>query len=180
VENSEGNPEPPPQVLPHAVPVDAHIRDVPAAGPAVYVPRFAPLKTYFTGRLVAFVVDVFGVAFLCATFLFHIVFSQPASNGAVPLIGLGVNVAALRGAFGGSFFAIVAVSFVAACTFIWICESIFGTTLGKLLFGLAVRRAGGGHAGPLSVLLRNPKTGSRRANTRRRTSRRPMRHRPAA
>ncbi len=123
--------------------------------PSEYAPRFGSLNTYFTARLVAFVVDVFVIAFIVATFLFSLVFSQVTSANAAPLLALGISLAALKNAFQGSFLVLAAVSFIGAFAWIWICETILGTTLGKLLFGLTIRRTIGGRAGPLRILLRN-------------------------
>jgi uncharacterized RDD family membrane protein YckC len=167
MDDGDGRQDPVPPALPPEAPtqglplvpssraITAPIPREPASTPSVYVPRFGSLNTYFSARLVAFVIDVFGIAFVIATFLFNLVFSQVTSANAAPLFALGISLAALKNAFQGSFLVLAAAAFIGAFVFIWICETILGSTLGKLLFGLAIRRAAGGRAGPLRIILRN-------------------------
>ena len=115
-----------------------------AAGPGgprvpVAVHRFGDPFTYFLTRLLAFVVDTFGVAFVIATFAFNqldagqLVYARTAA-ASLPLI--------------------VALSFGGALLLSWLCEGLFGTTLGKLLFALGVGRVRGGRAGFGRALVR--------------------------
>jgi uncharacterized RDD family membrane protein YckC len=123
--------------------------------PARYTPRFGQLQSYFTGRFIAFVIDVFGMAFIISTFFYHAAFEQLATTGPAPLVVLGANIDALRGFLQGSFSLLACCALVAALAFMWICETIAGSTLGKLLFGLAIRRSVGGRAGPIRIVSRN-------------------------
>jgi uncharacterized RDD family membrane protein YckC len=167
MDDRQGPPEPPlpppgppgpgpVQRLPRVTVVNETVAVPIATPPLVYVPKFGSLDTYFAGRLAAFIIDVFAIAFLIATFLFNLVFAHlTSSTSAAPLLAFGISLVAVKNAFQGSFIVLALGSFIGAFAFIWICETIFGTTLGKLLFGLAIRRAAGGRAGPVRVFFRN-------------------------
>ncbi len=145
----------PPDAPPIATPVGVPVTPAAAAVRAAYAPRYEPLGAYFFGRFAAFVLDVFAVAFVIATFLFNWIFIQLAAHTGSPLVALGISVAFLHQALHGSFVLMSALAFGCTFAFIWICETLFGTTLGKLLFGLAIRRSTGGRAGPSRVFTRN-------------------------
>jgi uncharacterized RDD family membrane protein YckC len=117
-----------------------------------YEHRFGNVPAYLLARLAAFAVDVPGVAFVVATFGF-----DGFDRGALLL--------AARDRTGFDTLALVALG--AALLFSFLCEAIFGTTLGKLVFGLHTRRFDGRHAGvgrtfvrhllrPLDVLVIGP------------------------
>lgn len=109
----------------------------PAHPPVVH--RFGDVFTYLLARFIAFGIDALLVPFVIATFAFNqfdagnLAFARTA-QASMPLI------AAI--AFGG------------ALLFSWICEGLFGSTLGKLLFALAVGRVHGGRAGFGRALVR--------------------------
>ncbi len=106
--------------------------------PARYVHRFGSVPFYLFARFAAFAIDFFLVAFLIATFVFTafdagLLTGGPDQTGYDALAG---------GAIGG------------AIVFAFLCEAIFGTTLGKLVFALHTRRINGRHAGGVRVLVR--------------------------
>ncbi len=105
-----------------------------------YRPRITHLWSYLASRFAAFVIDVFGVAFLLATFGYH-----TASAGA--LTGIKPDTS--------GFWAIASVSFLAALLIAFVCEGLFATTLGKLLFGLVVLNTDGKYAGLGRALTRS-------------------------
>ncbi|MGH7728447.1 MAG: RDD family protein [Vulcanimicrobiaceae bacterium] len=123
--------------------------------PAGYVPRFGPLGSYLVGRLLAFVLDVFAIAFAVATFIFHATLAHALRGHAAPLLLFGFSLGNLQRGATSTFVVLAIVAFAIALIFMWLCETIFGTTLGKLLFGLAIRRSRGGRAGPARVFWRN-------------------------
>lgn len=112
---------------------------VPAGGAVPYVHRFGSIPLYLFARLAAFVIDVFVVGFMLATFGYHatdlgaFVVAGHDPNGYATLVELALGIALL---------------------FAFVCESLFGTTLGKLLFALHVRRRDGRHAGAARVFVR--------------------------
>jgi len=117
-----------------------------------YEHRFGNVPAYLLGRLAAFAVDVPGVAFVIATFGFD---------------GFDRGVFLLAGRDRAGFDTLALASIGAALLFSFLCEAIFGTTLGKLVFGLHTRRFDGKHAGvgrtfvrhllrPLDVLVVGP------------------------
>ena len=110
----------------------------PRTAPAV-VPRFGNVPLYLLARLAAFVVDVVAIAFVVAAFGYN-----AFERGFVTLAGRDE----------GGFVTLAAVSLGAALFIAFLCESLFGSTLGKAIFGLQVRRSGGGHAGVARVFLR--------------------------
>lgn len=120
--------------------------------PAPYVHRFGNIPWYLVARLAAFAIDYLGVAFVAATFGFHV-----AERGFILFAG--------RDAAG--FATLTAASFGFAIVLAFVCEAVFGTTLGKLVFALHVRRRDGRHAGggrafvrallrPIDVLIVGP------------------------
>ena len=108
-------------------------------GPVPYVHRFGSIPLYLFARFAAFAIDIFGVAFLLATVGYHItdmgafVVAGHDPNGYATLVGLSIGV---------------------AIGFAFLCEALFGTTLGKLVFALHVRRGNGRHAGAVRVFVR--------------------------
>jgi uncharacterized RDD family membrane protein YckC len=107
--------------------------------PGRYVHRFGNVPAYLLARLAAFVVDVPGVTFVCATFGFN------AFDRGFLL---------MAGHDRAGYDTLVWLSLAVALGFAFLCESIFGTTLGKLVFGLHTRRHDGRHAGPGRVFVR--------------------------
>jgi uncharacterized RDD family membrane protein YckC len=95
---------------------------------------------YVLARFLAFAIDGFAIAFVIAAFAFNAF--EPG----------GVSILSRRdeGAFG----ALAATAFGVAFAFAFVCEGLFGTTLGKSVFALHVRRADGRHAGVGRVFLR--------------------------
>jgi len=111
----------------------------PLGGRPPYVHRFGNVPFYVFARFVAFAFDLAGVGFLIATVEFNaldrgvLTFAGRDENGFLTLLGLAL---------------------AAALVFELLCEALFGTTIGKLIFGLHVRRRDGGHAGIGRVLVR--------------------------
>jgi uncharacterized RDD family membrane protein YckC len=103
------------------------------------VPRFGNVPVYLVCRFLAFVIDVAAVAFALAAFGFN-----AFERGFVTLAGRDE----------GGFAALAAVSFGAALAFAFVCESLFGTTLGKATFGLRTSRGDGRHANVLRIFVR--------------------------
>jgi len=123
-----------------AAPVGTTAQATETAAPRVgYVHRFGNVPFYLCARFAAFVLDVFGVGFLLATFAFH-----ASEVGFYIVMGRDPN----------GYTTLVELSLGSALAFAFVCESIFGTTLGKLLFALHVRRGNGRHAGALRVFVR--------------------------
>src|SRR5271165_926501 len=104
---------------------------------AQFRPLIGHLPSYLLWRFFAFAVDIFGVAFILATFgynAFNMGYWQYA------------NVQAGRPNESG-FWLLAWLSLGAALAITFISEGLFGTTLGKLLFGLVVRTTRGGYTG---------------------------------
>jgi uncharacterized RDD family membrane protein YckC len=110
-----------------------------AAAATRFVHPFGNVGVYLLGRFGAFLIDIFAVTFLFATFGL-----QMSTGGNL--------------AFGGhdatSFTLLMLVSLGAAALLLVISEGLFGTSLGKLVFGLHVRRTNGNWVGPGRALLR--------------------------
>ncbi len=117
-------------------PVSGAVRQLPAR----YEHRFGNVPAYMLARLAAFLVDVPGVAFVLATFGFN-------------AFDHGLFLIAGRDRAGFDTLALIALG--AALVFQFLCEALFGTTLGKLLFGLHTRRQDGKHAGIGRALVRS-------------------------
>lgn len=111
----------------------------PAAPSRAFAHRFGSIPVYLAARFAAFVLDIFGIGFVLATFAYH------ASDA-------GIFTIAGRDASGYASLAGYALG--AAVLFAFVCEALFGTTLGKMLFALHVRRGDGGHAGALRIFVR--------------------------
>jgi uncharacterized RDD family membrane protein YckC len=126
--------QPMPTVTPQAPPAPAG-----PAVPAAYVHKFGNVPVYLLTRLAAFCVDIFGVAYLIATFGFHAFESGYLAYG---------------GRSEGGFLSLAASSLAIAFAFAYLCEALFGTTIGKALFALHTRAVNGRHAGPGRVFLR--------------------------
>ncbi len=60
----------------------------------------------------------------------------------------------LAGRDEGGFATLAGISFGVAAFLAFVCESLFGTTLGKAIFGLRVRRTDGTHAGVARIFVR--------------------------
>jgi uncharacterized RDD family membrane protein YckC len=103
-------------------------------------PKFGDAGIYIVRRFLALVVDVAGVGLLIAIGLLE--FFERVKTGIQPQTPDGFRT-----------FAVI----VAALLFIyyWLFEAIFGTTLGKLLFGLEVRHSDGARIGFLAAFVRN-------------------------
>lgn len=137
VHRVEPVPVPPPPRAPAAAQV---VPVTPARGtPPPYVHRFGSVPSHLFGRSAAFLIDGFGVAFVLATFGFH-AFER------------GFFMLAARNPSG--YLSLVSLALGAAILFAFLCEVLFGTTLGKLVFGLQVRRGNGRHAGPGRIFVR--------------------------
>jgi uncharacterized RDD family membrane protein YckC len=102
--------------------------------PAPPVHRFGDLPAYFVERMFAFAIDTFVVAFIVATFAFNV---QSVSAFGTPQ----------RVPNPAGFPMLALISLGCACVFAFLCEGLFGSTLGKLLFSLGVGLARGGSAG---------------------------------
>ena len=135
--NAMTQPIPVVPVPPPRRPASAPRPNVPPA--AAYAHRFGPLPWYLFARFAAFALDFGALTFAFATFGFH-----AAERGFVLLAG--------RDATG--FATLAAASLASAIAFAFVCEALFGTTLGKLVFALHVRRRNGRRAGGGSVLVR--------------------------
>jgi uncharacterized RDD family membrane protein YckC len=101
--------------------------------------RFGSVPLYLIARLIAVAIDLFAIAFAVATFGFH-AFEK--------------GFLLLAGRDEGGFATLASVSFGVAAFFAFVCESLFGTTLGKAIFGLRVRRTDGTHAGVVRIFVR--------------------------
>jgi uncharacterized RDD family membrane protein YckC len=135
-------PIPPGTGAPGPVPPSAVAPSAPVAGaaaPARFEHPFGNVGVYLLGRFGAFLIDIFAVTFLFATFGL-----QMSTGGNL----------ALGGHDATSFTLLMLVSLGAAALFLVISEGLFGTSLGKLVFGLHVRRANGNWVGPGRALLR--------------------------
>jgi uncharacterized RDD family membrane protein YckC len=135
-------PIPPGTGAPGPVPPSAVAPSAPVAGaaaPARFEHPFGNVGVYLLGRFGAFLIDIFAVTFLFATFGL-----QMSTGGNL----------ALGGHDATSFTLLMLVSLGAAALLLVISEGLFGTSLGKLVFGLHVRRANGNWVGPGRALLR--------------------------
>jgi uncharacterized RDD family membrane protein YckC len=103
------------------------------------VHRFGNVPLYLVARFVAFLIDIFAIAFTIAAFGFH---------------AFELGFVTLAGRDEGGFGLLAAVSFGAAIAIALVCEALFGITLGKAIFGLRVRRGDGKHAGVLRIIAR--------------------------
>ncbi len=128
-------PPPPSRPAPRAAPQQRiPVANATVAGP--YAHRFGSIPFYLFARFAAFVLDIFGVAFLLATFGYHatdlgsFIVAGHDPNGYATLTSLSLGIALLIAFFS---------------------EAITGTTLGKLIFALHTRRGNGSHAGALRV-----------------------------
>jgi len=134
-------PLPPPRptvaasAAPAQEPPEARTRPVSPA----YVHRFGRIPFYLFARFAAFVIDIAGIGFVVATFGYH---------------ATDAGYLALAGQDASGFATLASISFGVALLLAFWCESIFGTTLGKLLFALHVRRGDGRAAGTLRVFAR--------------------------
>ncbi len=108
--------------------------------PTRYVHRFGSIPTYLLARFAAFAIDIFGVGFILATFGYQ------ATD-----IGFSFFVA---GHDPGGFATLAGGALGIALAFAFLCEAVFGTTLGKLVFMLHTRRGNGRHAGAVRVFVR--------------------------
>ncbi len=131
-------PPPPSRPAPRAAPQQRiPVANATVAGP--YAHRFGSIPFYLFARFAAFVLDIFGVAFLLATFGYHatdlgsFIVAGHDPNGYATLTSLSLGIALLIAFFS---------------------EAITGTTLGKLIFALHTRRGNGSHAGALRVFVR--------------------------
>jgi uncharacterized RDD family membrane protein YckC len=121
---------PPPDVPPPVAPP-------PIAAQPVH--RFGNVPLYLVARFVAFLIDIFAIAFTIAAFGFN---------------AFELGFVTLAGRDEGGFGLLAAVSFGAAIAIALVCEALFGITLGKAIFGLRVRRGDGKHAGVLRIIAR--------------------------
>jgi uncharacterized RDD family membrane protein YckC len=103
------------------------------------VHRFGNVPLYLVARFVAFLIDIFVIAFAIAAFGFN---------------AFELGFVTLAGRDEGGFGLLAAVSFGAAIAIALVCEALFGITLGKAIFGLRVRRGDGKHAGILRIIAR--------------------------
>jgi len=104
-----------------------------------YVHRFGNVPFDLLSRLAAFFVDVFGIAFLIATFGFHAFEAGYLAYGSRDEAG---------------FLSLAGISLGSAFGFAYLCEALLGTTIGKALFGLHTRAVDGRHAGGGRVFVR--------------------------
>ena len=111
----------------------------PGGAPVRYQHRFGSIPAYLLARLAALAVDLVGVAFVLATFGYHV-----TDIGGVVVAGHDPN----------GYATLVELSLGLALAFAFLCEAIFGTTLGKLIFALHTRRSNGRHAGAVRVFVR--------------------------
>ncbi len=111
----------------------------PASAVSSGVPRFGNVPLYLLARLLAFGIDVLALGIAIAAFGFH-AFER--------------GFLTLAGRTEGGFAALAGASFALALLFAFLCEALFGATLGKAIFGLRVRRSNGGHAGVARIFVR--------------------------
>lgn len=102
--------------------------------------QFGDVGIYIVRRFLALVVDLAGVGLLIAIGLLALL--ERAKMSIQPQTPDGLR----------SFAIIVT---IALFLYFWVFEALFGATLGKLLFGLEVRRSGGGRVGFWRALVRN-------------------------
>ena len=130
--NALTQPIPPVQPPPAAAPP-------PQSTPGAYVPKFGNFGVYLLTRWLAFVVDFVILPFAMATFAFQ-------------LYDRGVVAFAPRSIAG--FTVLMFVAFGGALFFVLLFEALFGTSFGKALFALGVRRTNGMHPGLGRTLIR--------------------------
>jgi uncharacterized RDD family membrane protein YckC len=104
-----------------------------------YVHRFGNVPFYLVTRFAAFFLDIFGIAFLVATFGFHAFESGYLAYG---------------GRDEAGFLSLAGASLGIALALAYLSESLLGTTLGKAVFALHTRAVSGGHAGGGRVFIR--------------------------
>jgi uncharacterized RDD family membrane protein YckC len=107
--------------------------------PARFEHPFGNVGVYLLGRLGAFLIDVVAVTYLFATFGL-----QMATGGNLTFAGHDI----------ASYTLLLLASLGAAALLLLISEGLFGTSLGKLVFALHVRRTNGNWAGPGRAILR--------------------------
>ena len=112
---------------------------VPGSTAVRYEHPFGNLGLYLLGRFGAFVVDIVIVTFVLASFGL-----QLSTGGSL----------AFGGHDEGSFTLLTLAALGAASLLLVVSEGVFGTSLGKLVFALHVRRSNGNWAGPGRALLR--------------------------
>jgi len=130
-------PPPPPPARPPRTGPPAGDGDGGERGP--YEHRFGSLPFYLFARAVAFAIDGIGVTFFLATAI-----RQAAVVQRVPID------AATSGGFG----VLLATAFGLAFAIAFVCEALVGTTLGKTIFALHVRRRDGSQVGLGGVFVR--------------------------
>lgn len=130
-------PPPPPPARPPRTGPPAGDGDGGERGP--YEHRFGSLPFYLFARAVAFAIDGMGVTFFLATAI-----RQAALVQRVPID------AATAGGFG----VLLGTSFGLAFAIAFVSEALVGTTLGKIIFALHVRRRDGSHVGLGGVFVR--------------------------
>ena len=131
------DPNAPTQAIPIVTPPASPLPAAPSGGgpPSArgpYVHRFGNVPAYLIARFAAFATDVVAVGFLFAAFGF-----DALDHGTLAFASRDEN----------GYFTLAAASLGAAIAVAFLCEALFGTTLGKLIFGLHVRRSDGGFAG---------------------------------
>jgi uncharacterized RDD family membrane protein YckC len=122
----------------------------PPAAPVPLPPRFGPVVPYLLRRGLAFVIDVVLVGALLAASFLHLV---AGGGSAAPPFLTSWEFSAPFGT-PAHYYEAVAAALAAAHLFSWLCEAIFGSTVGKLVFGLGVGRKRGGHAGLVRTFAR--------------------------
>jgi uncharacterized RDD family membrane protein YckC len=127
--------------IPVPPPGRTYVRQPDAPPPVATQPvhRFGNVPLYLVARFVAFLIDIFAIAFAIAAFGFN---------------AFELGFVTLAGRDEGGFGLLAAVSFGAAIAIALVCEALFGITLGKAIFGLRVRRGDGKHAGILRIIAR--------------------------
>jgi uncharacterized RDD family membrane protein YckC len=110
-----------------------------AAAPGPYVHRFGNVPWYLFARFAAYMLDFLGIAFVVATFAYHM-----TERGFMLFAG--------RDETG--YLILAALSFGVSLSLAIACEALFGTTLGKLVFALRVRRRDGRPAGAVRAFVR--------------------------
>ena len=131
-------PPPPSRPIPRAMPQQTSAANL-TGGAGPYVHRFGSIPFYLFARFAAFALDIFGVAFLLATFGYH-----ATDLGFFIVVGHDPN----------GYATLVALSLGIALVIAFFSEAITGTTLGKLIFALHTRRGNGSHAGAMRVFVR--------------------------
>jgi uncharacterized RDD family membrane protein YckC len=106
---------------------------------AGFVPIFGNVPLYLIARFLAFAIDIGAIGFVVAAFAFN-----ATERGFVTLAGRSES----------GFATLCGSAIAVALLFAFLCEALFGATLGKAIFGLRVHRASGGHAGVVRVFAR--------------------------